>query len=101
MNEKDIEVADSSRYIVLAIYDIADNKRRQRMVKCLSRYAVRVQKSCFEGILTPKQCMQMEKFASRIINDREDSLRVYLLRDHTKVKSWGRGKIETEDVVIF
>ena len=101
MNEKEIAVTDVSRYIVLAIYDIADNKRRQNMVKCLSRYAVRVQKSWFEGILTTKQCSQMEKYASRIINDSEDSLRIYRLRDHTKVKSWGRGHIETEDVVIF
>ena len=51
MNEKDIAVADSSRYIVLAIYDIADNKRRQRMVKCLSRYAVRVQNPALKEFL--------------------------------------------------
>lgn len=33
---------DERRYIVLVIYDIVDNKRRSRMVKCLERYGVRV-----------------------------------------------------------
>lgn len=39
------------RYIVLVIYDIVDNKKRNRMVKCLERYGVRVQKSAFEAYL--------------------------------------------------
>ena len=42
-------------FIVLIIYDIVDNRRRTKMVKCLEAYAVRVQKSAFEGRLTKKQ----------------------------------------------
>ena len=39
------------KFIVLMIYDIVDNKRRNKMVKCLEAYGVRVQKSAFEALL--------------------------------------------------
>ena len=32
--EMEFVAADERRYIVLVIYDIVDNKRRNRMVKC-------------------------------------------------------------------
>lgn len=56
MEEIEIRVrpTDDNRYIVLIIYDITDNKRRLSMVRCLEQFAVRVQKSAFEGFLTPK-----------------------------------------------
>lgn len=41
--------------IVLIIYDIVDNKKRNKMVKCLERYGVRVQKSAFEALLGRKK----------------------------------------------
>ena len=46
--EDEFFVEDERRYIVLVIYDISENRRRARMVKCLERYGVRVQKSAFE-----------------------------------------------------
>ena len=101
MKENELVAADDSRLIILIIYDIVNNKKRLAMVKFLSRYAVRVQKSCFEGFLTPRQCEQMEMEASQIIDFHEDSLRVYKLQDHTKVKSWGKGEVKTEDVIIY
>lgn len=101
MKENELVAADDSRLIILIIYDIVNNKKRLAMVKCLSRYAVRVQKSCFEGFLTLRQCEQMEMEASQIIDFHEDSLRVYKLQDHTKVKSWGKGEVKTEDVIIY
>ena len=50
--ENEFIVEDERRYIVLVIYDITENKRRNRMVKCLERYGVRVQRSAFEAFLT-------------------------------------------------
>ena len=35
--EMEFVAADERRYIVLVIYDIVDNKRRSRMVKCVER----------------------------------------------------------------
>lgn len=101
MKEKDLVPSDKQRYIVLAIYDIVDNKRRNAMVKCLEQFAVRVQKSCFEGFLTLNQYRTMMHQSSRLIEEEEDSLRVYILSDHTKVVSWGRGEVREDDVVIY
>lgn len=50
------------KFIVLMIYDIVDNKRRNKMVKCLEAYGVRVQKSAFEALLNRRQ---YEKNATR------------------------------------
>ena len=52
--ENEFIVEDERRYIVLVIYDITDNKRRNRMVKYLERYGMRVQRSAFEAFLTKK-----------------------------------------------
>lgn len=92
---------DRKRYIILAIYDITDNKTRLAMVRCLEQYAVRVQKSAFEGYLTKDQYDRMKEEASALIDEGEDSLRIYLLQDHTRVISWGRGPVRTDDVVIY
>lgn len=37
------------KFIVLVIYDVVDNKMRNRLVKCLERYGVRVQKYYLTG----------------------------------------------------
>ena len=94
MEEIEIRVrpTDDNRYIVLIIYDITDNKRRLSMVRCLEQ---------FEGFLTPKQYECISELASRIINAEEDSLRIYILYDHTRVRSWGIGDIKEDDVIIY
>ncbi len=99
--EIELRPADDGRLIVLVIYDIVDTKRRNGMVKCLSQYAIRVQKSCFEGFLTLRQCEKMEKRAGAIIDTSVDSLRIYVLRDSAFVRSCGRGDVKEDDVVIY
>lgn len=101
MEEKELVPRDRRRYIVLAIYDIVDNKRRNAMVKCLERFAVRVQKSCFEGFLTVEQYETMQEEASRLVDESVDSLRIYVLHSHAHVVSWGRGLLKTDDVIIY
>ena len=99
--ENEFLVEDERRYIVLVIYDITDNRRRARMVKCLERYGIRVQKSAFEAFLTEKKYDHMVGMASDLIDPETDSLRIYLLANHTSVRSWGIGDRHVEDVVIF
>ena len=99
--EDEFFVEDERRYIVLVIYDITDNRRRARMVKCLERYGIRVQKSAFEAFLTEKKYDRMVELTSGIIDPATDSLRIYLLANHTSVRSWGIGDRHVEDVVIF
>ncbi len=99
--ENEFLVEDERRYIVLVIYDITDDRRRTRMVKCLERYGIRVQKSAFEAFLTEKKYERMMELTSGLIDPVTDSLRVYLLANHTSVRSWGIGDRHVEDVVIF
>ena len=99
--ENEFLVEDERRHIVLVIYDITDDRRRTRMVKCLERYGIRVQKSAFEAFLTEKKYERMMELTSGLIDPVTDSLRVYLLANHTSVRSWGIGDRHVEDVVIF
>lgn len=56
------------KFIVLMIYDIVDNKRRNKMVKCLEAYGVRVQKSAFEALLNRRQYEKMLRESSILID---------------------------------
>ena len=83
------------------IYDIVDNKRRNRMVKCLEAYGVRVQKSAFEALLTRRQYDKMLSESSRLIDEAVDSLRVFVLDDIIDVYTWGIGERKETDCVIL
>lgn len=89
------------KFIVLMIYDIVDNKVRNKMVKCLETYGVRVQKSAFEALLTRKQYEKMLKESSSLIDEEIDSLRVYVLDDIIDVYTWGIGERKEQDCVIL
>lgn len=89
------------KFIVLIIYDIVDNKMRLKMVKCLERYGVRVQKSAFEALLNRKQYDVMIHQYSRLINPSIDSLRIYILDDLVKIYTWGIGERKEQDCVIL
>lgn len=89
------------RYVILIIYDITDNKKRNKMVKCLERYGVRVQKSAFEAFINKPLYNFLMMETSKIIDMRTDSLRIYQLNDHMAVRSWGLGDKHIDDVIIF
>ena len=83
------------------IYDIVDNKRRNKMVKCLEAYGVRVQKSAFEALLNRRQYEKMLQESSILIDEAVDSLRVYVLDDIIDVYTWGIGERKETDCVIL
>ncbi|EFY04836.1 CRISPR-associated protein Cas2 [Phascolarctobacterium succinatutens YIT 12067] len=89
------------KFIVLMIYDIVDNKRRNKMVKCLEAYGVRVQKSAFEALLNRRQYEKMLRESSILIDEAVDSLRVYVLDDIIDVYTWGIGERKEIDCVIL
>lgn len=89
------------KFIVLMIYDIVDNKRRNKMVKCLEAYGVRVQKSAFEALLNRRQYEKMLRENSILIDEAVDSLRVYVLDDIIDVYTWGIGERKETDCVIL
>ena len=97
------EQAEENRsYVVLIIYDITDNRRRSRMVKCLEGYGIRVQKSAFEAYLTKRKCEEMAGKAAQFIQDNTDSLRIYLLANRRLVRSWGAKVpiIEQDSIIV-
>lgn len=89
------------KFIVLMIYDIVDNKGRNKMVKCLEAYGVRVQKSAFEALLNRRQYEKMLRESSILIDEAVDSLRVYVLDDIIDVYTWGIGERKETDCVIL
>lgn len=89
------------KFIVLMIYDIVDNKRRNKMVKGLEAYGVRVQKSAFEALLNRRQYEKMLRESSILIDEAVDSLRVYVLDDIIDVYTWGIGERKETDCVIL
>ena len=87
---------EKRKFIVLMIYDIVDNKMRNKMVKCLEQYGVRVQKSAFEALLDRKQYQRMLAESSALIDEETDSL-----DDIIDVYTWGIGERRETDCIVL
>jgi len=60
-------------------YDIANERRRDRVARILDDYGTRVQESVFELWLEPADWPVLEKQLSQVLNPQEDRLRCYPL----------------------
>ena len=76
------------RRLVLAIYDVPNNKRRQKLVKLLTSYGVRVQKSAFEAVVTDRQYNDIQKRATALLEE-EDNFRMYRLNSSNELLYFG------------
>lgn len=65
------------RYVLC--FDVPDNRRRAKLVKCLRNYGARVQRSVFEAVLDHKKFTEMETGVMKIVNPGEDSFFAYHL----------------------
>ena len=81
-------------FYVLA-YDIADDRRRQKVAKLCESTAERVQGSVFEAYLTPGELEKLLKKVSKVIKSEEDGVRVYVLCASCKGKitTCGQGRV--------
>lgn len=70
--------------LVLIIYDIVDNKRRQSLAKFLQGYGFRVQKSAFEAVLSKKNYMKLIHEIQAYVKE-EDSIRIYKIVGYSQV----------------
>lgn len=61
----------------LVCYDIADDRRRNKVAHLLEGYGMRVQKSVFESVLTPDQYQMVQKKLSKYLDPKEDQIRFY------------------------
>lgn len=91
----------TGKFLVLVIYDISEQKQRNRMVKYLEGFGYRVQKSAFESWLNEGQFAKLCSGLDRLVHT-NDHVRVYRLRGASNVYSWGETPdFETEDVIII
>ncbi len=89
--------------LILVSYDIANNKRRNKIAKTLLDYGERVQYSVFECNLNQKLQNALTKELKKIINDEEDSIRIYPMRADSaaQVQVLGKAKPPAEDPIVY
>jgi len=87
---------------VVVSYDIVDDKRRNKVANTLKNYGTRVQYSVFECLLKMEYLNRLIRDLRSIINESEDTVRIYnLCRSCVeKTRVYGKGKI-TEDHDVF
>lgn len=86
-------MADRSFYVVA--YDVTDDRRRAKIARYLEAMGERVQGSVFEAYLTAAEVEKLLRKLTRVMNEEEDSVRVYLLCGvcREKVRMVGRGRV--------
>lgn len=94
------EIKAENKKLVLVIYDITLTKRRNKFVKLMENYGVRVQKSAFEMILNHSQYDELIKKIPLYIT-KDDNIRVYKLKVSGEIVSWGSGMTEAEEIIII
>ena len=91
----------STNIYTLIIYDIIDNRKRVRLAKHLQGYGFRIQKSCFEAMITEDKYKKLLKELPRFASE-EDSIRVYKIIGKGQVTSFGRKEedLVPEDIIL-
>ena len=96
------EIENIRQLYVLIIYDIVDNKRRNRFAKEMSGYGFRVQKSAFEAMIPEHLFKTLLIKIPSLIDEQSDSVRVYKIRGEGKVALYGTNlRIGSEEVMII
>lgn len=90
------------KYLIVIIYDVVSDKRRNQLSKFLKGYGERVQNSAFECIATKKEYERIIEKAPKLINEEEDLLRIYKLFENNEVLCYGKIGFteEDEDIII-
>lgn len=78
---------------VVVAYDIADNRRRLKVMKLLEGYGQHTQESVFECDLEARDYRQMMQRLGKLISQRADSVRCYHLcaADVQRIEQMGVG----------
>lgn len=61
------------------VYDIVNDRRRNRLHRTLKDYGTAVQRSVFEFDLSPKEADAMMERVEKLISPEEDTVRLYRL----------------------
>lgn len=83
---------EALRYVVC--YDIPDDKRRIKIARCLDGYGDRIQFSVFEALLDQALVEKLVARLQSLIDETEDSVRIYALCATCASKSRQLGLVE-------
>lgn len=90
------------QFLVVA-YDVANDRRRQKIAKLLVQYGVRCNESVFECLLTEAKIRKMQQQLLKLVDDQEDSILYYYLCMPCVMKRESIGKrpaMQPEIVVV-
>ena len=100
--EEKKSINDGKGIRTLVIYDITDNKKRREIVKFLSGFGVRVQRSAFEMLLDKKKTKELKR-GLKAFNGDGDKINIYQFGKFTKIIRYGfnlEDKYEDDDFII-
>lgn len=95
-----MENSEGIKYIVLIIYDISDDIHRRNLIKILSNFGLRVQKSAFEGRLNKRQYNKLLSKIDKYFKD-GDNIRIYRLQEYEEVKVYGTRNYADEEIIVI
>lgn len=77
------------RYLIC--YDIADDRRRRKVVRLLEEFGVRLHESAFWAHLSPGQHNRLNRRVRPLLNEKLDKLTIYPVceRDGPDIRSTG------------
>ena len=81
---------------VVVAYDIASDRRRNRLVKFLKDYGVRVNYSVFECEIQKKYFSEFKKGVDEIINTKEDIVIFYRMCKKCRISKEAEGLVYME-----
>ncbi|MHB1590282.1 MAG: CRISPR-associated endonuclease Cas2 [Sulfuricella sp.] len=88
--------------LTLICYDIADDRRRNKVARLLEGWGERVQESVFECHITAIQQRRIIRDIAALIDAEQDKVRYYALcgKDRGKLQVLGKGRI-TQDIAYW
>ena len=80
------------REFYMLAYDMTDDKRRAKIARLMESFGERVQSSVFEAYLTRPELDKLLKKARKVLDEDNDSLRIYYLCQACRQKTHMEGK---------
>ena len=92
----------ATKLLILVIYDICNDRKRQKLAKLLEGYGFRVQKSAFETYLDTHKYHKLLEALRPFCSEQDDSIRIYKLYSKEQVTNIGKSEeLFIEDLIII
>ena len=87
--------------LVLVVYDISDDKRRNKLATFLEGYGRRVQYSVFECFMSLSEMKRLYSALERRVKPEEDNVRLYWITQDSLAKALSIGSLPPEQPPEF